>query len=85
MKCLMDFFGKENFSREWWRDYRRLVKRRQAEKLTPEEQRELMVRTDVLEEVQVWRARALTGMAKMLGLSLAELVKAYGIKPQTVG
>lgn len=76
---------KEDFSDIWWQRYRDLVGKRQAETLTPEEHRELTALTDTLEEVSVWRARALGKVANLLEMRVEQLVDLAGVQPRPVG
>ena len=64
--------------------YRKLIKLRQEERLTPDEYEELLRLTDEVEQKQVERLEALSELARLRGKSLRELMVALGIKPPAV-
>ena len=64
--------------------YRKLIKIRQEERLTPEDHEELLRLTDEVERKQVERLEALSELARLRGKSLRELMEALDIKPPAV-
>ncbi len=63
------------------RRYGELIARRQAGQLEPEEQRELLRLTDQIEAIEARRAEHLAALARLRGISLAQLVAELGIAP----
>ena len=58
-----------------------LVAKRQAEMLTPEEQRELIALTEQIEAADAERMACLSELARIRGMSLDALMEALGIQP----
>lgn len=74
-----------SLSEGWWTDYRTLVGKQREQSITAEEHRELVLRNDMLEELQLGRAKMMTALAGTLGISEEQLVEQYDIRPREVG
>lgn len=61
--------------------FRYLVARRQEEKLTPNEHRELLHLSDQIEKSDAERMKHLTALARIRGVSLESLMEELGIHP----
>jgi len=61
--------------------YRELIHKRQAESLTPDEQTELIARSDYLEDANVKRIEYLTQLATLRKTTLPAIMKEPGLKP----
>jgi hypothetical protein len=61
--------------------FRRLVKRRNQEKLTPDELEELCGLSDQFEEIEARRVEQLIELARSRNVTLPELMRQLGIRP----
>lgn len=61
--------------------YAWLINRRQAEQLTPEEHQEVLQLTARIEGIEARRPEHLAALARLRGISLAQLVADIGIAP----
>jgi len=68
----------------FWKRYRTLAARRQAETLTPDEQAELVALSDQAEERTLRRTRALAELAARRGIPLSTLARQMGLRPAPV-
>ena len=59
----------------------RLVAKRQAETLTPEEHRELLALTSQIEAMDAERMACLADLSRIRGMSLENLMNELGIEP----
>ena len=64
--------------------YEALIERRRESTLTPEEHDELLRRTDEVEAVEARRASSLAELARLRGVSLAEVMDSLGIRAHEV-
>ncbi len=65
---------------EWLR-YRELIAKRQAATLTLEEQRELIARSDQIEDANVNRIQYVAELAQIRGTTMPALMQELGLKP----
>ncbi len=70
-------------SADMQRRFDELVTKRQARTVTPEELAELVGITNQIEQQDVQRVVALDELARLRGMSLADLVESLGIRPPT--
>ena len=63
------------------RRYDELIARRQAGQLAPEEHQELLQLTEQVEAIEARRAEQLAALARLRGISLAQLAAEPGIAP----
>jgi hypothetical protein len=63
-----------------WEDYHRLIGKRDARTLTPEEHTELLRLTDVVEDFQTKRLQGLSRLAQLRGTSLETVMQDLGIR-----
>jgi hypothetical protein len=66
------------------RRYDELIVKRRAERLTPEEQAELLHLTDQVEARQAERAEQIARLARARGLSPARLMADLGLQPKPI-
>ncbi|MCB8943513.1 MAG: hypothetical protein H6658_07140 [Ardenticatenaceae bacterium] len=66
---------------ELWQQYHQLIEKRQAEQLTPAEQRTLINLSDQIEIANVQRMKALIQLSQLRQMSLDDLMDTLGIKP----
>ncbi len=64
-----------------WERYRTLLAKRDAEDLTVTEQAELISLTDQIEEANVRRMKAVTGLARARNITVSALMKSLGLAP----
>ncbi len=69
------------FSEAFWERFRVLVRRRQAETMTPAEQQEAISMSDRTEARDVERLQCLLELSKRRGKSVQELMTEMGIRP----
>ncbi len=69
---------------EMWQRYRVLIEKRRDEKLTPDEQNELIQISDQLEELNASRMEHLIKLAQIRNLSLRDLMQQLGITPTDI-
>lgn len=72
------------FSEAFWERFRTLVRRRQAETMTREEQQEAIRMTDQTEARAVERLQCLIELAKRRDTSVRQLMTEMGIRPVRV-
>ncbi|MBK8090797.1 MAG: hypothetical protein IPK32_02045 [Verrucomicrobiaceae bacterium] len=72
------------FSAMWWKNYRSLVAKREAETIAPDELRELTALTDTLEEMNTRRVACFASASRSLGISLDELMTGMRLNPKPV-
>lgn len=63
------------------RRYDTLIGQRQAERLTPDEHRELLDLTEKIERIDAERIADLAALARLRGISLAQLTADLGLTP----
>lgn len=73
----------ESLSQMDWQRYRELIGKRQDETLTPDEQVELIARSDYLEEANVKRIEYLAQLATLRKTTVPALMNELGLKPTT--
>lgn len=71
----------QSLSQIEWLRYRELIGKRQAETLTPEEQSELIARSDQIEEANVKRMEYVAELAQVRKTTIPLLMKELGLKP----
>ena len=69
----------------FWVRYRALIQQRDAETLTPAEQRELIAMSDQTEDLTLQRTKALLELAKRRNTSIEALRLQFGLLPVVVG
>lgn len=67
---------------ELWERYDRLVSKRRAQTLTPQEHRELMQLTNTIEEDNAHRIRLLAQLARLRNVPLPSVMRELGIRPR---
>ncbi len=69
----------EGLQPETWQDYNKLIEKRQAETLTPDEHETLIGISDRIEELNARRLEHLAEFARSRGTSLSAVMKQLGI------
>ena len=69
-------------SEEFWVEYRRLVKKRQAEAIDDEELACLIEMTSQVERANARRLEYLAALARLRNVSLPKVMEQLGIKPE---
>ncbi len=72
-------------SQQTWQRYRDLLKKRDAETLSANEQVELIAISDRIEETNARRLESLVQLARLRQVSLEQLMEALGIRPRSHG
>lgn len=82
---LIDKLADFDLSVEKKKNYRQLLKKFRAEKISPEEHQQLIALTEELENLNVERIKCLVEIAKLRNSTLKEVMKDLNIKPKSYG
>lgn len=75
----------EGLPEEVWRRFEILRRRSREERMTPEEQQELIAITDQIEEADARRLEHLASLAQLRQVTVHEVIRELGIEPRHDG